>query len=112
MVKRRAAHNSNDSDIETPESSSTPAKRARIEGDNNEDASSAPRVQGAKGRAKKKAVVEDEDTEEVELDARLSTNISRITADQDDDEFEAQNEALLLDAISKREKKKGVRRRI
>lgn len=110
MVKRRAVDNSDGSNDGSPEHNASTAKRARIDGDGDNDSTTEPRVKNAKGKTKKKVIVAEEDAEdEAELDARLSTNFSLITADQDDEEFEAQHEALVLDAISKRAKKKGVR---
>ena len=128
MAKRPAADNDDSSDIESYRRSSTPAKRARMSGESEEDDASPEgvrtQVNNAKGKSKMKAVDDDDDEEEeeeeeesdegeLELDARLSTNMSRMTAaDQDDEEFEAENSARLLQAISKREKKRGVRIRV
>ena len=131
MAKRPAADNDDSSDIESYRRSSTPAKRARVSGESEEDDASPEKVRthvnNAKGKSNMKAVDDDDDDEEeeeagegeeddegeVELDARLSTNMSRMTAaDQDDEEFEAENSARLLQAISKREKKRGVRMRV
>ena len=131
MAKRPAADNDDSSDIESYRRSSTPAKRARVSGESEEDDASPEKVRthvnNAKGKSNMKAVDDDDDDEEeeeagegeeddegeVELDARLSTNMSRMTAaDQDDEEFEAENSARLLQAISKREKKRGVRIRV
>lgn len=109
MAKRRAAEHSG-SDVESYHHTSTPAKRVRVENDSEEDVS-PPRkhVNGAKGKTKVAASIQDDEEEdEAELDARLNANLSRIASDQDDEEFEARNEAKIRRAMEKRDKKKGV----
>lgn len=101
MAKRRAALESDGSGDESYNQDSTPAKRQRVD---SESDTSPVRVKNVK---KKKQIIQDyEDIDEAELDAQLSAgiNLSRIGNDQDD----AENEARILDAMSRKEKKKGV----
>ncbi|KAF8527504.1 P-loop containing nucleoside triphosphate hydrolase protein [Hysterangium stoloniferum] len=106
-MAKRLVENDESSDAEAHHHDSTPAKRPRVEdASDEEDVPPPPRSKKTKGKAKQ--VANDEDQEDAELDARLSAaNLSRITADVDDADFEAEHEAAVLDAMNRRSKKPG-----
>jgi hypothetical protein len=110
MVKRRVEVDES-SDAEPYHNSSTPVKRPRVEdaSESDEEGATQPR-RATNAKNKPKQIVNDEDQEDAEVDARLSAaNLSRITANIDDADFEAEHEAAVLDAMNRRSKKPGVR---